>query len=342
MLTSLLMFPATLLCALFFCLDMAHAQAPKALPSKKVKSTEGSVQPTLNAPADSGRSYQFNTLGTSANTDKDKRPAFQFKVADPSAAASPTDVSANPIENYQNDLPFQTYPGYPKHSMGVSLTPRSVGFNQKYGNGPDFNFSASTLQAWALDYRLALTPSWSLSAEYSTYQVKAPAQTASPYTILESTATNDALSLEAAYCQIGDHFAARLCPSILLGYDSYSSLEFGTSGTTLSLTNVRDTILGAGFMAQYPMTPFWTLSGQLVYAMGLKTGQSSTLTVKQNSRYQLKIMAERQWQENSAIEFGFDYSLRDAEVEGKVGSITDNWKTKASVVGLKLGYRYQF
>ena len=337
-------------------LSSARAQSvQQELPPKVNQDTQSSSQKRVRTPrkrveervqktptpeqvpqADKGV-FEFHVDDLPKNSDS--RPTLQFKDGGQESGGV-TEVPEFKSEELPESEVFSVYPGYPKHQVALGIRPYSVSTNWSY-SGQDFAFTTSSV-GYGVTYSFQPTPRLLLEAEYSGYGLEAPASSVDPYIVKASSTRLESVFFKGAYCFFGDSsFFRQLCPGIDIGYDTYPVLDF-VSSTNLQLSQVRDIILGLNLAYQIPMTDLTRLRIKAGYNRGTGSGNSGTLTSKQNTSYFL--LADVVWslKTNHDLILGMEYRSRPAKISRKSGQNTDTWETKSTIVGVQVAYQYSF
>ena len=283
-----------------------------------------------------GESMKFNT--DVAPTNNDRHAPMQFKDPGEAPLGTPRPEYADSLPE---ETPFKTYIGYPKHQIGAYVKQMSLSSNWTYGSNT-YNFTSPST-GLGLNYRLMVTPLWNIEVDYIHYSMNLDeSKIGSQFKILSSTATFDDYSVKGSYCFIGKAtFYRQICPGILIGNDGYPVLNF-ESGSLLSLTKVKDVVIGASIAYQEPFTESLLFKIIAGYNYGTGIGNSGYLTSKKNSSYFVDPGLEWTITEHNLLLGYFEYKARSANISGRIGNTDAKWDTTSSLLGFKLGYSRSF
>lgn len=284
--------------------------------------------------------FQFNTKGASANTDREKRNNFQFKIVTDEKQEKDKTM-ADPVNNIPNDEVFKVYPGYPKYDLLLALGSKTVGFKQTLTTGQDLNFSTTSVDALDLTFRMDYTPEVFFELGYGSYSVSSPAKTGAVST-LDSKAMASYFAARSYMCWIGSSFFNRFCPGLEIAQDAFPGFVY-SGGNSVKLDLVTDYTIGAIAHYQHSFILNTLFTAKLGYHMGLKQGQKDYLSVTSNSKIVASGAIDKMFNEKHGMNVLLNYEYRSYTLSGSVnGTTKDNMSTTAGNMGLNVGYRYQF
>lgn len=337
-------------------LQVASAQTPAA-PAKKKKKAAQTKEAPANAtkkatppsaalkeiePAGAkitpGETLNFRIEDTTVAPTND--PVFKFKEGGDNTPPPTSPASFSGAVD--DDVPFRTFIGYPKHKFSALVVPKNVAATWSL-NGTDFNFRSNAL-GYGVGYELVASPRLQIGLEFVHSEMKMDQARvgtgANARDFLSSKATYDVYLAKMRYCFFGSsNFFQQFCPGLDIGNDSYPVLSFVT-GTNLKLDHLQDIVAGLNLTYQSPITDKILFRSTIGYNYGLGIGSSGTVTSKGNSSYYLKLGAG--WDINDHHGIGVDvfWHNRNAKMADKTNAVNDEWTTKATELGARLAYTY--
>ncbi len=314
----------------------------KAAPAAAAKTDSPSLVKASGGEDDAtprGENLKFNT--DSAPVSTDRHAPMVFKDSGEAPLGTPRKEYA---ETVPEDAGYKAYIGYPKHQLGVYAAPMGLSSKWTSSDGRTYNFSNSAT-AWGLNYRLLVTPMWSIEADYQHFAMKMEAATSTPYTFDASTASFDNYYVRNRFCMIGKTtFYNQLCPGIDIGNDGYPIVNYDQSTANhLVLTRVQDIIVGLNLAYQMPAGESLLFRIMAGYNYGTGIGNSGYLTSKNNTSYYANGGVEWTIGQHNLIHVLAEFKSRQAKVSGNVNAnVKDTWETASTSFGGKVGYSYSF
>lgn len=278
--------------------------------------------------------YKFGPVG--APNFSSEKTGLVFKSAE---QPKDSDVMKDPVNLIKNDQPFKGYVDYPRYQLTLDYAPTSNGFKQEY-NGTPLNFSSFSTSSAGVKASFIASPNYSFEIEYAHADVSVKNKDLIVYQVKESSANLDTTLGRFLYCDILNHSSNKICYGLVVGMDAYPSLAF-ENATELSLTTIKDFVIGGRVGYQRVVLPFVQVNTSLEYLYGLRLGQDSALGVNADSQIKLHLGLDFQNAKNlDYFSVGTNYSYRDATVHGVNGGFVDTWTTQASAISVNLSYAW--
>ncbi|MGZ3721434.1 MAG: hypothetical protein ACXVA9_00805, partial [Bdellovibrionales bacterium] len=272
----------------------------------------------------------------------DRHAPMTFKDAGDSPVGTPRPEYA---ESAPEDSGYKAYIGYPKHQLGIYAAPTAISSKWAGGDGAAYNFTTSAT-ALGVNYRVLMTPLWSMEVDYQHYTMKLDPTTlkvgSTTFAFEDSKVSFDNYFLRNRFCLIGKStFYQQLCPGFDIGNDGYPIVNY-TSNTSLALARVQDIIIGVNLAYQAPFGEKFLFRAVVGYNYGTGIGNSGYLTSKNNSSLYGNAGFEWNVTEHNIITLGGEFKARQAKVSGLKGSTQDSWQTDSTILGTRFGYIRSF
>lgn len=273
----------------------------------------------------------------SQNSESATPPATEVEIAKTGITpASPENSKGQPV-----DL------GYPKHQAQISYNPLRVRLEaERQSEKLQSDLKASG--SYEILYRYFANPQDEVELDYSWAQLETSAgsvvsNSLGPLLIQESSTQLDSLFLRFRRFWFDQHnFFHRYGVGFEFGADSYPTLAF-SQATELSLSKIRDLVIGLNFNYRRPLSPnlLFTASSGLNHGTGA-SADSGGLKVKNNLSYFAFLSAVWALDSRSSLELGWEYRVRQADISGNRGGVSEDWKSRTSSATTQIGYSYLF
>ena len=241
---------------------------------------------------------------------------------------------------------LKLYPGYPRHLVALGLAPTRIASKWAY-SGLDFNYNSVNGSAIDLNYSYIASPFFRVNAFYSRFEAGVNAGSVSAgasgtFQIEESRATVDTYGVSASFCNpFESNFMRQFCWGVELASEAYPLLDF-VSSSALAMSKVEDLLLGVNATYRHPLRDQVEVSTTVGYSMGLGSGNSGSLTPKDNRFYYLN--ADLSWmvKPQHGVRAGVEYKNRATTVEGRRGNNDDSWDVDITTTAFQLSYLFSF